>query len=193
MHNPLLQPILDLLIAHPTGIDEYRILKTFEEHPAFANIGSEGKLPLFHKHFIVMNALYQLQQSCWKEQQQVLEITPLLNTLHQNSPSSSDTQLIQAESRGPSEYYLNWENFHGTTEDDVAQLYKSFWTFLSRDDKRAAALECLGLEAAAREQEITQRYRQLAKQHHPDTGGDAKLFIKVRAAYEVLKENNIDV
>lgn len=193
MHNPLLQPILDLLIAHPQGIDEYRILKTFAEHSAFANIGSAGKLPLFHKHFIIMNALYKLQQSCWQEQQQVLEITPLLNTLHQSTPCASETQLIQAESKGPSEYYLNWDNFHGTTEDDVAQLYKSFWTFLSRDDKRAAALACLELKANASQEEITQRYRQLAKQHHPDTGGDAKLFIEVRAAYEVLKENSIDV
>lgn len=192
MHNPLLPAILELLIAHPQGIDEYRILKTFEDHSAFASIGTEGKLPLFHKHFIIMNALYQLQQSCWQEQRQVLEITPLLNTLHQRAPSASDTQLIQAESRGPSEYYLNWENFHGTTEDDVAQLYKSFWTFLSRDDKRAAALQCLGLNAEAQNQEITQRYRQLAKQHHPDAGGDAQLFIEVRAAYEVLK-SNIDV
>lgn len=187
MLNPLLQPIHDLLIAHPQGLDEYRILKTFADHSAFANIGTEGKLPLFHKHFIIMNALYQLQQSCWQEQRQVLEITPLLNTLHQSAPCASETQLIQAESRGPSEYYLNWDNFSNTTEDDVAQLYKSFWTFLSRDDKRAAALACLDLAPEASPEAITLRYRLLAKQHHPDNGGDAKRFIEIRAAYEVLK------
>ena len=190
MQNPLLNQIHQLLNAHPEGIAEYDILKAVENHPALAELGTEGQLPLFHKHFFIMNALYQLQQQLWKEQQQVLEITPLTNTLHPVSPSATKTTLIQAESRGPSEYYLNWKNYHYTTETDVSNLYKRFWTFLAQKESRPAALSCLGLDPRQEHSAelITQRYRLLAKQHHPDTGGDAKIFIEVRAAYEVLKK-----
>lgn len=45
------------------------------------------------------------------------------------------------------------------------------------------ALRVLGLSTNAPFDEIRQRYRLLAKQYHPDTGGDHKQFIQVNAAY----------
>ncbi len=191
MQNPLLDPVQTLLNEHPRGIAEYDILKALEQHPALGDLGTQGQLPLFHKHFLIMNALYQLQEKLWDSQQQVLEITPLLNTLHATAPSASQTQLIQAESRGPSEYYMNWENYHNTSESDVSNLYKSFWSYLAAKDNRPSALDCLGLDPTQEHSEaaIIQRYRQLAKQHHPDTGGDGNTFIEVRAAFETLKKS----
>ena len=137
-----------------------------------------------------MNALYQLQGQLWQSQKQVLEITPLLNTLHPTPPDAAETQLIQAQSLGPSEYYQNWHNYHSTTEGDISDLYKSFWTYLSANNSRPSALRCLGLDPEQQHSDevITQHYRQLAKQHHPDSGGDGKIFIQVRAAFETLKK-----
>lgn len=36
--------------------------------------------------------------------------------------------------------------------------------------------------------EIKKQYRKLALKHHPDRGGDAVMFKKIQAAYELLEE-----
>jgi DnaJ-class molecular chaperone len=48
--------------------------------------------------------------------------------------------------------------------------------------------ETLGLEPTASSDEITAAYRRLAMQHHPDRGGDAEIFQRVRAAYKALQK-----
>lgn len=55
-------------------------------------------------------------------------------------------------------------------------------------DPRRAALSVLGLEAGASTQQIKRAYRQLAKAHHPDLGGDPEAFRRLDAAYRMLIE-----
>ena len=50
-------------------------------------------------------------------------------------------------------------------------------------------LEKLGLPPIANEAAVKKRFRELAKQHHPDTGGDAAEFIKVMKVYRALSNN----
>jgi len=50
------------------------------------------------------------------------------------------------------------------------------------------AWSVLGLPHSATKQEITRRYRQLAKEHHPDRGGDAAKMTQINQAFEALKE-----
>ena len=38
---------------------------------------------------------------------------------------------------------------------------------------------------------IKSAYRELVKLHHPDTGGDATIFLEVKAAWEILKDSNL--
>lgn len=49
-----------------------------------------------------------------------------------------------------------------------------------------AALDTLGLAERASLDEIKERYRTLARRHHPDTGGDARAMARVNAAYQIL-------
>jgi curved DNA-binding protein CbpA len=44
----------------------------------------------------------------------------------------------------------------------------------------------LGLPPGATRQQIKRRYRALAKQHHPDRGGDQREMKRIIAAYELL-------
>ena len=44
----------------------------------------------------------------------------------------------------------------------------------------------LGLPYNAEEQDIKKRFRELAKEYHPDTGGDAAKFIELMQVYEQL-------
>ena len=50
--------------------------------------------------------------------------------------------------------------------------------------------ETLGVRKDADTNEIKGNYRDLAKQHHPDKGGDPEKFKKIQAAYEVLSDDD---
>ena len=48
----------------------------------------------------------------------------------------------------------------------------------------ASAYEVLGVAASASDDELRRAYRLRLRQTHPDTGGDAALFIRVQRAWE---------
>jgi curved DNA-binding protein len=48
--------------------------------------------------------------------------------------------------------------------------------------------DTLGVQPGATAEAIRRAYRELAKKHHPDTGGDATRFAAIAAAYAVLSE-----
>ena len=49
------------------------------------------------------------------------------------------------------------------------------------------ALRTLGLRKGATPEEIKKAYKRLAREHHPDKGGDSNEFIKIHDAYESLQ------
>lgn len=121
MINPVLPQVLSELRQHPEGVSEYFLMRTLEEQHAFDDLDTGGVLALYRKHFIIMNALYDLQQVLWEEEQRVLEISPLHIELHK---SQGDADRVQSDSL-LSEYYLNWNNFDQTSADDVQRLMDS--------------------------------------------------------------------
>ncbi len=66
-------------------------------------------------------------------------------------------------------------------------LLGSFWRACERDEHRAEALTLFALPTEAGPDTIRRRWRELALQHHPDRGGDADTFIRLRWAWEHLK------
>ena len=50
------------------------------------------------------------------------------------------------------------------------------------------ALRTLGLRKGATPEEIKRAYKRLAREHHPDKGGDSNEFIKIHDAYESLSQ-----
>lgn len=189
MHNPLIPEILQLLYQHPQGISEYEILNHLGAHSAFGDHNAHEDqlhLPLFKKHFMVMNALYQLQSNLWEDEQLVLEISPLKTVLTHSVASRIDSHPAISENSKLSIYYLNWHNLEETTEEDVVKLHQLFWERFNYQEGEGSALKILGLSSGASTESINTHYRKLAAKHHPDKGGSPERFIEIRKAYEIL-------
>lgn len=184
-NNPLKPAILTLLKATKEGISEYQIIRHLEaDEGLFPENDESADLTLFKKHFIVMNALYQLQQSLLGDGF-YLSISPLSIEL-QVVTNNGETALGDSADAKLRDYYLDWSQLDGTTEKDVSELLNGFWERYLAIDKKAEALITLGLEGEVAWNGIQQQYRRLAAQHHPDRGGDQDNFIAIREAYEIL-------
>lgn len=186
--NPLKRPILDILKEARAPLKEYELHSTLGG-AAFAGFVEHcsDERSLFRKHFIVMNALYELHDELISEGI-YLHISALNIQLKKN-PSNSDIKSLSADTtfQKLSLYYKNWQNFEQTNDSDIANLLKQFWTKYLANEEKAKALACLQLGEDANWSEIQLKYRQLCQQHHPDKGGDSLYFIEIRQAYDNLK------
>lgn len=190
MKNPLVGPILAILKSHPNGMSEFDILKALKDQlPEFSKLADDANLQLFRQHFLIMNALYQLQSSLWQEENLMLNISALRIHL----VSAADIQLSASTSLNDSvdaklaAYYLDWEEYEKTDEDEVSRLLNSFYKGISLPGNRDSALKTLQIDNSnPTKATIKQQYRKLAQKHHPDRGGDQEVFIGLRQAYEYL-------
>lgn len=185
MHNPFLNDILSLLQSSPGGISEYAIHKALATHEHFNQYGNDHQLSLFKKHFLVMNALYQLKVQLWRDEHRVLSISPLAIKLNPSTEHYPETD-VTTEHDSLSAYYLDASNFINTDQADVENLLDDFWRRYIGIDERVNALIELELDEEATSIQIKQRYRKLAAKHHPDRGGNHQNFVRVRLAYETL-------
>lgn len=192
--NPLTAPIARILRASPHGLSEYELLSQlqFEGLDLEQGLADDANLLLFRKHFLVMNALYQLQPVLWEEGL-ALSISALKIELQPVEPhgcaGNSDGRTGLPDPAGEQairEYYLDWREFDQSSSDSVQQLLESFWQRYFADDQQLDALAVLGLGDDCSWQQIRASYRRLAAQHHPDRGGDSEQFRRVREAYELL-------
>lgn len=197
MKNPILSELGPLLKAHAAPLTEYDLMQLLRDHPVFIDIGWEGDLALFQRHFVLMNGLYQLQNQITADQQGVLLISPLhIQWLESDGALCSDNGNAQEKESARSlaasssavmrDYYLDWTHYHETDAAAVSELLDNFWRRYFRREGRAEALQVLGLSGAATEPEIKRQYQKLASDNHPDKGGDHNDFVKIRQAYEQL-------
>ena len=184
--NPFKASVLTLIKTSPMGLSEYDLIQRLQEHDAaFVFDGENPNLALFRKHFLVMNALYQLQTELFA-QGMYLSISPLdirLEPVESSAVSALTTDNAVAPLRA---YYLDWENFSQTSHADVETMLNRFMERYLAIDERLEALQALELSADAPWENIKQAYRRLAAQHHPDKGGDPARFRAIRGAYEIL-------
>lgn len=184
--NPFKASVLELIQSAPTGLSEYDLIQRLQEYDAaFVFDGESPNLALFRKHFLVMNALYQLQAELFA-QGMFLSISPLdirLEPVERSGMAALPTDNAAAPLR---EYYLDWENLSQTSGADVETMLNRFMERYLAIDERLDALQTLELSADAPWETIKQAYRRLAAQHHPDKGGDPARFRAIRGAYEIL-------
>lgn len=183
--NPFKNAVLALVRESPLGLTEHDLIQRLQEREgSFAFTGENADLALFRRHFLVMNALYQLQSELF-DAGMYLSVSPL--DIRLEPVQVSNLTSAPADNAAPlREYYLNWDNFMQTGHADVAAMLLRFHERYLALDERLHALQTLDLPADAPWETIKQTYRRLAAQHHPDKGGDPARFRTIRAAYEIL-------
>ena len=134
MKNPLVGPILAILKNNPNGISEFDILKALKDQlPEFSQLADDVNLQLFRQHFLIMNALYQLQRSLWQEESLMLDISALrINLLSAAQiQTASGTHVSDSVDAKLAAYYLDWEEYEKTDADEVSRLLDSFYKGIS--------------------------------------------------------------
>lgn len=187
--NPLLGMVFKILKKYIDEISEYQLVKILDSvAPGFSEIEGDNPSEIqFRKHFMVMNALFNLQHRLIGKGVR-LAITPLkiklvketYEDIAEMSEHNPDTTLR--------DYYINWENYDVENPSHIKLLLNQFWERYLGNDNRSIALDILGLPADARWESVKQSYRRLAAIHHPDRGGETQQFNSIREAYEFLHQ-----
>lgn len=185
--NPLTAPITRILRNNPEGLSEYELLRQleFDGLQLDQEPGVSPGLLLFRKHFLLMNALYRLRPVLQEEGYYLtisalkVELQPITGQSAQGMPGETSDHALR-------DYYLDWSQFDQSSNASVEQLFNDFWERYFAEDKKLEALAVLQLADGCSWPQIRMAYRRLAALHHPDRGGEAEEFAKVREAYELL-------
>lgn len=184
--NPLSQTIFECLLQ--TSHWKIHTLATYlcdNHHIKQLDLNYDKNI--FKKNFIIMNALYQLDDELSNHGYSLIietldiRLTKLSNTLiHSNRLKN---------------YYLNWHNFN-TDIKEINALLDSFWQshliktvkYSHTKEEVDSAFSFFDLPKNATAEQITKQWKALALKFHPDkTSGNKSKFQQLQAQWQVLK------
>lgn len=183
--NPLIASLLALLQRADGSYKVHELMAALRLQGVIPLLADDEQLQLFRLNFLIMNALYQLQAELYEEGWWLVISTLDIRLEPLASNADAGSALVRGEALRS--YYLDWQVFWQTDREEVEALLGSFWRACERDEHRAEALTLFALPTGAQPDAIRRRWRELALQHHPDRGGDADTFIRLRWAWEHLK------
>lgn len=188
--NCYLAPILETLhcfFDECSLANEHQIIKHLQNQKIapFNEFSLAESKDLFHAHFLCMHGLYHLKQHYFNQQNfnLIIELTRVERVTLDTLLIVEDGSNCAVEIADPlASYYLDSTHYFETNEEEINGLLKSFWQkYLSVDNKKAA-LDVLELPIDADATMVKSQYLRLAKKHHPDKGGCAKMFNKISQA-----------
>ncbi|WP_372871178.1 DNA-J related domain-containing protein [Shewanella sp.] len=193
--NPLIWPLLSLLQKSVQSWKVHHLASELQSRGLMHNLDPIPEKDLFKRNFLLMNALFELQDMLlpgqWVQTQamdiRILRILP------------TDIDLIQHQEAGLKSYYLDWANYD-TSSNVVRDMLESFWTSYKsyigingRVMHLTQALRVLELDVSASDREIRRQWRKQALKWHPDRqGGDAARFREVCEAWQALRGRETD-
>lgn len=190
MENPLLWPILDVLRKQPSG---------WKVHTLASHLGDLGYIPLldplpekdlFKRNFLIMNALYQLQETLYPDNW--LQVAAM-DIVLMSSPHACGHEVDHQDPLR--DYYIQWHNYEAD-EGEVKRLLNDFWSkyrdFVGshngKDMDREKALRLFELPYDSSQSEIRRTWRKLALKWHPDReSGNSERFRILCEAWNVLR------
>ncbi|MFV0449223.1 MAG: DNA-J related domain-containing protein [Vibrio sp.] len=189
VENPLLWPILEVLKRQPSGWKVHKLAAHLSELDLMPTLDEAPEKDLFKRNFLIMNALYQLQETLYPKQWlQVEAMDIILMPMFRNASHTIDREDPLRE------YYCQWEHYEAS-EGEVKRLLNEFWTryrkFVggSKDLNRQQALRLFELNDDATHFEIRKTWRKLALRWHPDRdNGNADKFRILCEAWNILRQ-----
>ncbi|HHP0457524.1 TPA: DNA-J related domain-containing protein [Vibrio harveyi] len=190
MENPLLWPILDILRKQPSNWKVHTLAHELSQKGYIQQLDESPDKDLFKRNFLLMNALYQLQETLYPDgwlQVEAMNIV-LMSSIEASRHSVDTNDPLR-------EYYLDWKNYEAD-EGEVRRLLNDFWSRYQRyiggnvsdDLDRSKALHLFELDADATRIEIRRQWRKLALRWHPDReNGNADRFRVLCNAWNVLR------
>ncbi|CAH8235133.1 DnaJ domain-containing protein [Vibrio aestuarianus] len=192
MENPLLWPMLEVLRKQPSGWKVHTLAANLSELGFMPVLDDSPEKDLFKRNFLIMNALYQLQETLYPEKWLQVEamnimLMPAQRAIH--CEIDLDDPLR--------EYYTQWHNYEAN-EGEVRRLLNEFWTRYRKavggtsdlNMNRMNALKLFKLPAEATQLEIRRTWRKLALKWHPDRdNGNAETFRVLCEAWNVLRHD----
>ncbi|MDV6250184.1 DNA-J related domain-containing protein [Vibrio sp. EA2] len=190
IENPLLWPIFEILREHPSVWKVHTLASQLSVIGCLHQLDKSQDKDLFKKNFLIMNALYQLQEILYPEQWLTVQAMNIELTSTANVSQTSIDQIDPLR-----DYYLNWE-YYEANEDEVRGLLNEFWHSYQRyiggnsatELDRARALNVFELDSSATRADIRKQWRKLAFRWHPDReSGNAERFKAICEAWNVLR------
>ncbi len=187
LRERLFSRLHDILAAHPAGLAEYRLLELLnaEALPCFVGSNRHDPLDLFRRHFLLFHLLYGLRDRLRAEGRGDLAIH-CLGIVLLPPPATPVPPDALAPFEPLRAYYLDLDRMREVDRAEVEEMLERFWRLYAGHQDREEALAVFGLAGEVDPQAIKARYRRLAREHHPDAGGDPERFRAVQAAAEIL-------
>lgn len=180
------------LARQTEAVTERQLLLELTRHGMWDSLGkSSAIIRQFQTHFLTMHALYRLQQKL-EDSRHRLQIRPdaiyirNLDDPDAAIPSEEEESTEVSDDTALREYYLDLGQlrlYNGTVASSVDELQRRHTCKQQHGDSYAA----LELNSGANWAAVQSAYRQKAVQYHPDKGGSAQDFQRVREAYQDLK------
>lgn len=190
MENPLLWPILEVLRKQPSGWKVHTLASHLTEIEIMPLLDASPDKDLFKRNFLIMNALYQLQETLYPDNWLQVQAMDII-LMPQSQVFGHEVDLHDPLR----DYYLDWQNYEAE-EGEIKRLLNEFWTryreFVGgtdgKDMDRAKALKLFELPHDATHTEIRKTWRKLALKWHPDRdNGDSDRFRILCEAWNVLR------
>jgi len=191
IENPLLWPMLEILRKQPSNWKVHTLASSLGEQGYISKLDDSPDKDLFKRNFLIMNALYQLQDTLYPDSWLQVEAMDI------QLMSSMEALRHKIDIHDPlREYYLDWRNYEAD-EDEVRRLLNEFWTTYQKfiggssvaSVDKTKALSLFELNTDATPAEIRKQWRKLALRWHPDReNGDAERFRVLCEAWNVLRD-----
>ncbi|HHF2931380.1 TPA: DNA-J related domain-containing protein [Vibrio alginolyticus] len=190
IENPLLWPMLEILRKQPSNWKVHTLASSLGEQGYISKLDDSPDKDLFKRNFLIMNALYQLQDTLYPDSWLQVEAMDI------QLMSSMEALKHKIDIHDPlREYYLDWRNYEAD-EDEVRRLLNEFWTTYQKfiggssvaSVDKTKALSLFELNTDATPAEIRKQWRKLALRWHPDReNGNAERFRVLCEAWNVLR------
>ncbi|WP_064603570.1 DNA-J related domain-containing protein [Photobacterium sp. J15] len=188
--NPLIWPIISILKEKPSGWMIHTLSEALKQKDLLTTLDEDPEKDLFKRNFLLMNALYQLQEMLLPDQwlqAQAMDICLSDNLSGDHNQIDIDDPLRS--------YYLDWQNYN-TDTDVIKSLLSSFWkryqSYIGTGTIQSVTAQpedyaLLELSTDASPAQVRRQWRKLALRWHPDRpNGDAEQFRKICEAWQRL-------